>query len=201
MARMSCSFPSRLRRAEGLRVLVLRAVGGASGWRSDRLVESDGGSARHLCPWMAWLAEEPKRIDERREMLARWERNWSEEGDVLLSVFLDGRVAGSCVLHRRRNPQTLEIGYWIHVSFLRQGLATRVAAMLTDAAFSVAGITRAEIHHDKANVASSGVPRRLGYAFVGEEPDEAGAPAEIGVDCVWRIERESWDGSRREGHA
>jgi integrase len=31
------------------------------------------------------------------------------------------------------SPQTLEIGYWIHVAFLRQGLATRVAATLTDA--------------------------------------------------------------------
>jgi RimJ/RimL family protein N-acetyltransferase len=57
----------------------------------------------------------------------------------------------------------LEIGYWIHAGFLRRGLATRVSCLLTDAAFTVAGIERVEIHHDKANVASAGVPRRLGF--------------------------------------
>jgi hypothetical protein len=34
--------------------------------------------------------------------------------------------------------------------------------MLTNAAFTVPEITQVEIHHDKANVASAGVPRSLG---------------------------------------
>jgi RimJ/RimL family protein N-acetyltransferase len=83
----------------------------------------------------------------------------------------------------------LEIGYWIHASCTRQELATRVAALLTDAAFSVAGITLAEIHHDKTSVASAGVARRAGYRLVGEQSDEAAAPADTGVECIWRTER------------
>src|SRR6185312_15596398 len=115
-------------------------------------------SVEHLRPWMAWIAHEPMALDSRREMIAEWEHDWSEGGDVVMGVFVDdGRVAGRCGLHRRIAAGGLEIGYWIHPAFLRRGLATRVARMLTDAAF-VPGITRVEIHHDKANQASAGVP-------------------------------------------
>ena len=110
-------------------------------------------------------------------------------GDSVLGLFVDGAVAGSFGLHRRRGPETLEIGYWVHVDHLRQGLATRAAGLLSEAALSVPGITRVEIHHDKANTASAGVPRKLGYQLVGERPDRPEAPGEIGIDCVWRLGR------------
>jgi ribosomal-protein-serine acetyltransferase len=149
-------------------------------------------SAEHLRPWMAWMAEEPQTIEQRRAMLAKWEREWRTGGDVYLGVFVEGKIAGSCGLHRRRGPGVLEIGYWVHAAFVRRGLSTTVARLLTDAAFSVPEINRVEIHHDKANRASSGIPRRLGYVFVGERPDEKAAPAELGIDRVWAIERDQW---------
>jgi RimJ/RimL family protein N-acetyltransferase len=149
-------------------------------------------SAAHLRPWMSWMAEEPQTLEQRRGMLARWEEEWSGGGDVRYAAFVNGRVVGSCGLHRF-GPDVLEIGYWIHVSFVRQGLATMVAALLTDTAFSVAGIRHVEIHHDKANVASAGVPRRVGYRLVGEQPDEAAAPADTGIECIWRMERSQWE--------
>ena len=58
-------------------------------------------------------------------------------------------------------------------------------------------ITHVEIHHDKTNVASAGVPRKLGFAFIGEFPDDAKAPAETGISCHWRMDRERW----RETHS
>jgi RimJ/RimL family protein N-acetyltransferase len=155
-------------------------------------------SAEHLRPWMEFMAEEPLTIEQRGGMLADWEAEWSEGGDVRHAVLVGKNVAGSCGLHRRRGPQTLEIGYWIHPSFTRQGLATTVARLLTDAAFTVPEITAVEIHHDKANIASAGVPRRLGFQFVGEEPDRAAAPAEVGVDCAWRVERGEWPAVREQ---
>lgn len=149
-------------------------------------------SAEHLRPWMGFMAQEPPTLEQRRDRIAKWGREWSQGGDVLLGVFRGPAVAGSCGLHRRRGPSGLEIGYWIHRRFLRQGLATRAVRLLTDAALSMPPVDHVEIHHDKANVASSGVPRRLGYRFVGEQPDETHAPAEIGVDCAWRIDRGDW---------
>lgn len=150
----------------------------------------------HLRPWMAWMKQEPQTLEQRRAMLEKREREWSQGRDVMLGIFVGDEVAGSCGLHRRRGPSALEIGYWIHPSFTGRGLATAVARMLTDAAFSVPGITRAEIHIDKANAASLGVPRRLGFCFLGEAPDEVSAPSEVGVDCAWRMGR---DRLRHEG--
>jgi RimJ/RimL family protein N-acetyltransferase len=95
-------------------------------------------------------------------------------------------------LHRRLGPGALEIGYWTHPKFLRRGIASAAARLLTDAAFALPAIEYVEIHHDKANLASRGVPERLGYEFIGERPDATAAPAELGVDCTWRMSRERW---------
>lgn len=40
--------------------------------------------------------------------------------------------------------------------------------------------------------ASAGVARRLRFDYLGETPDEATAPGEIGIDCAWRIDRDVW---------
>jgi ribosomal-protein-serine acetyltransferase len=182
-------------RIEGDGVLLRRWVAADAEAQHRAVVES----AEHLRPWMAWMAREPQPLERRRAMIADWERAWAEDGDVSLGIFVEGRVAGSCGLHRRLGPHALEIGYWIHVDFLRRGLATRAARLLTDAAFALPGIERVEIHHDKANVASSGVPRKLGFQLVGERPDGDWAPAELGVERVWRIEREAWYAARSRG--
>jgi ribosomal-protein-serine acetyltransferase len=68
-----------------------------------------------------------------------------------------------------------------------------VAEVLTGAALAVPGITRVEIRHDKANQASGGIPRRLGFELLGEEPREPIASGETGVQWRWRMDRASWD--------
>jgi ribosomal-protein-serine acetyltransferase len=64
---------------------------------SDAVAES----SEHLRPWMAWIAEEPSTIERRRSMLIGFERDWLAGGDVVLGMFLDGRVVGGGGLHRR----------------------------------------------------------------------------------------------------
>ena len=141
---------------------------------------------------MAWVGQEPAGLEDRRAMLKRWEQEWAAGGDVALGVFVEGQVAGSCGLHRRIGSHGLEIGYWIHPAYTRQGLATATARTLTEAAFSVPGIDHVEIHHDRANQASAGIPRKLGFAFVGEVQDEVAAPGEVGVEWIWRMDRIAW---------
>lgn len=150
-------------------------------------------SADHLRPWMAWIADEPKSLGDRRATLARWVEEWEAGGDAVFAIFAAGEIAGSAGLHRRTGPETLEIGYWIGVRFLRRGLATRVAAMLTEAAFCVPGISGVEIHHDKTNTASEAIPRRLGFRLIGERADEPQAPGELLVERAWRLERADWE--------
>lgn len=153
----------------------------------------------HLRPWMPWAAAEPQGLPTRRRMVERWEREWELGGDATYGIYLAGALAGSCGLHRRRGPRTLEIGYWIAADRTRRGLATRVAALLTETAFTIPEIERVEIHHDRANQASAGVPRRLGFRFEGERRKAPEAPGEEGVDCTWAIGREEWRGAQVGG--
>ena len=149
----------------------------------------------HLRPWMPWVEHEPLPDSERAALFDTWERTYLDGGDVVFGVFLDGSPIGGCGLHKRRGPHGLEIGYWIDRDHTNQGIATEVARILTSAALSVPGVTFVEIHHDKANIASSRVPQKLGYTLVGETQDEVTAPGEAGIDCAWRMDAADWPAS------
>ena len=162
---------------------------------AEMLAEAVSESLEHLRPWMPWVEHEPLSLSDRRTMIAQREREWLDGGDVQFGVFLSGRMVGCSGLHRRLAPDGLEIGYWIHPGFTRRGLATAAAGLATKAALAVDGITHVEIHHDKANVASAGVPLKLGFRFLGERFDGPGAPGESGIEWRWRMDR---DASRSE---
>ena len=148
-------------------------------------------SADHLRPWMDWMAHEPKTLEQRRTLLVEWEREWRSGGDVVLGIFVDDQVGGGCGLHRV-GACGLEMGYWVHASYVGQGIGTAAARLLTDAAFSVPGVTHVEIRTDNANAASSAIARRLGFRFLGESRNEPTAPSELGIDCAWRMDRAAW---------
>ena len=141
---------------------------------------------------MGWVKQEPLSLTRRKKMLEEWEHEWLRGGDVVMAVLVNGQVAGGCGLHRRVGRGGLEIGYWTHPSFLRTGIASRATRTLTAEAFAFTKITHVDIHHDKANQASAGVPRKLGYRLIEEVPDEPEAPAEVGLECRWGLTREQW---------
>lgn len=144
-------------------------------------------STEHLRPWMPWIAFEPKTVDERRDLIADWSVQWDAGEEFPYALFdRDERlVLGGSGLHRRVGDDGLEIGYWVHVEHVGRGFATEAARALTAAALALPGITTVVIRHDRANLASGAVPRKLGYRFDGERPVEPQAPAETGVQCWW----------------
>lgn len=154
-------------------------------------------SIEHLRPWMPWIEFEPVVLEDREKLIGEWDTKWQAGEDAVYGVFHDGAVVGGTGLHRRIGPRALEIGYWIHVDHVGQGFATELSAALTDAAFALDGIERVEIHHDKDNVASEGVPRSLGYSFTGDVAAAVAAPSESGVQCVWAITRTDWESRAR----
>ncbi len=162
---------------------------------ADALNAAVAASLDHLRPWMPWISTEPLDRPRRSALIRQWHADWDGDGDFVVGVFDDGQVIGGAGLHRRRGPGALEIGYWIHIDHLRRGYASEVAATLTTVAFTVKGVERVEIHHDKANIASAGVPARLGYAYSGESPDAVTAPGEVGTDCRWVMTRRDWASS------
>lgn len=157
-------------------------------------------SLEHLRPWMRWIAEEPLTVAQRRELMIGWEADWQSGGDAIYGMFAKSSsreenattVVGGCGLHRRAGPDTLEIGYWLHVDHGGRGYATETARALTDAALDVTGIRRVEIHHDRANERSGKVPVRLGYGFVEETPREILASSEVGINWHWAVTAADW---------
>ena len=111
----------------------------------------------------------------------------------VFGVFRDDVIVGGAGLHRRGGHDAVEIGCWVHVDHLRRGYATETSQALTDASFLLSGVTRVEIHHDKANSWSEGIPRRLGFTFIDETPDTVVALGEIGIDCRWVMCRRTWE--------
>ena len=56
-------------------------------------------------------------------------------------------------------------------------------------AFRLPGVDRVEIVHDELNVASAGIPRKLGFTEVGRRPLDPPPPAGTGTGVVWRLTR------------
>jgi RimJ/RimL family protein N-acetyltransferase len=148
-------------------------------------------SREHLRPWMAWAADEPLGVPARRAWIQEQNAIEARGGDRVRGAFLaDGTLVGAGGLHRRIGPDAWEIGYWVHAAWTRRGIASALATTLAEEAFADDGIACVEIHHDAGNVASEGVPRRLGFTFVEECARPPLAPADGPIERIWRLTRE-----------
>lgn len=157
----------------------------------EAVTEAVKASLEHLRPWMPWAAAEPLTPVDRRALLGTWERAWGTGTERNVGVFDGPSVVGISGLTARPGPGAREIGYWTHVGHLRRGVASTAASVLTELAWEDPTIDRVEIHHDKANAASGGVPRRLGFRRIGERERAPQAPAETGIEVVWALTRPS----------
>jgi ribosomal-protein-serine acetyltransferase len=144
-------------------------------------------SLDHLRAWMPWAAGYTRRSA--AEFLAKSERDWADGSEYSYAILADGVLAGGCGLMSRIGPGGLEIGYWVHRAWTRRGLATAASAALVDQAFRLPGVDRVEIVHDELNVASGGVPRKLGFTETGRRPLDPPTPTGTGTGVVWRLTR------------
>jgi RimJ/RimL family protein N-acetyltransferase len=113
---------------------------------------------------MPW-AEQIESLDDHALKLRRFRASFDMAHDFIYGIFdRDERaVLGGSGLHPRLGPRAREIGYWIHVDHVRQGLGTEAAGALTRVAFEVDDVDRVEIHCDPKNAASARVAEKLGY--------------------------------------
>ncbi len=144
-------------------------------------------SLDHLRPWMPWAAGYSR--PSAAEFLAASAQNWEAGSEYNYAIITDGALAGGCGLMARIGPGGLEIGYWVHRAYTRRGLATAASAALVEQAFRLPGVDRVEIVIDELNVASAGVPRKLGFTEVGRRPLDLPPPAGTGIGVVWRLAR------------
>jgi RimJ/RimL family protein N-acetyltransferase len=139
-------------------------------------------SLDHLREWMPWVEHEPQTLEEKTELLASFRAEFDAAENFTMGIFSADETAllGGTGFHPRIGPGGLEIGYWIRAGDTRQGYVTESTGALTRVGFEICGADRLEIRIDPENVASLGVPRKLG--FVEEAtlrrrlPGKAGGP-------------------------
>lgn len=136
---------------------------------ADLLAKSIAESLEHLRPWMAWANGDPEPLDERFKRLKHWRGNFDLGQDFAYGIFNaeENKLLGSTGLHTRLGERELEIGYWIHKDYVKQGLVTESTAALIKVAFEIIRVHRIEIHCDPRNIASAAVPRKLGFTYEG----------------------------------
>lgn len=161
---------------------------------AEELGEAVAASRYHLSPWMPWAALPPMSVADQKALILKWVDEWESGGDAILGIFRHQKIVGAIGIHRRIGPGGLEIGYWTHVDHVRKGYASEAAEALTTAAFTMPEVDHVEIHHDRGNKASAGIPRKLGYQLVVKFPREIAAPGEEGVQYTWRVDKADWAG-------
>ena len=153
----------------------------------DDLVRAVTEFEDHLRGWLPWVAGHS--VESEAAFLAQSARDWESGTAYNYAIRTEGALAGGIGLMARIGPGGLEIGYWVHRAFTRRGLATAASAALVEQAFRLPGVDRVEIVHDELNVASGGVPRKLGFTEIERRPLDFRPPAGSGVGVVWRLAR------------
>lgn len=154
-------------------------------------------SLEHLRPFMDWANGEPEPLETKAERLRAFRALYDTSESFVMGIFdrSETEVLGGTGLHPRIGLGGLEIGYWIRASATRQGIATEASAALTRVGFETCGADRIEIRIEPRNVASFGVPRKLGFL---EEatlrrrlPGRRGGP--LRDVTIWTMFREDFD--------
>ncbi len=124
-------------------------------------------SLDHLRPWMPWTINEPEVLQTKIDRLRKFRANFDLGRDYIFGIFdlREGQVIGSTGLHTVPEGSAREIGFWIHVEHINQGLASEVTAALTKVAFEVENVDRVEIHCGPKNIRSAAIPKKLGYQY------------------------------------
>ena len=127
--------------------------------------EAIDASREHLRAWMPWADAEPDPLAVVVKRLRQFRAMFDLDKDYVYALFNkdETQVLGGSGLHTRVGEDAREIGYWIHVDHINQGYATEVSAALTKVAIEIDGMDRVEIHCSPKNLASTAVPRKLGF--------------------------------------
>jgi ribosomal-protein-serine acetyltransferase len=107
-----------------------------------------------------------------------------------------GALVASAGLMARFGPGGLELGYWVHAGWARQGIATEVGGALTRVAFEVLGVPFMELRCGSSNEGSQGVARKLGYRLEASLPRRIHLPSgQVDDSLVFALHAEQYAAS------
>ena len=147
-------------------------------------------SDQHLRPWIPFMKDEPRTLDETAEWLRGHRAGFDLDQNYRYAVFdRAGRILyGENMLLTRVGPGALEIGYWTSQRAVGRGIATEATSAMVRTGFELAGAERLEIHCAPDNSASAAIPRKLGFeheaTLRGRAPDTEG---NVHVLMIWTL--------------
>jgi len=147
-------------------------------------------SNRHLRPWIPFMKDEPRSLEETAEWLRSLRALFDSDQAWRYGVFDrgEGELLGENVLLRRVGPGGLEVGYWTRAGRDGRGYATEATAAMVRAAFELWGAERVEIHCAPGNLASAAIPAKLGFlheaTLKDRAPDTEGAVHDL---MIWTL--------------
>jgi RimJ/RimL family protein N-acetyltransferase len=118
----------------------------------------------HLRPWIPFMRAEPRSLEQTRARLMTHDAEFRAGIHHRYAIWDRERAAllGEALLIGRPEPDTREVGYWLHEAHTGRGYATEAASAMVELARGVPGITRVIFRCDPRNTASDRLPPRLG---------------------------------------
>ena len=128
-------------------------------------------SDAHLRPWIPFMRDEPRTLEQTRVRLEQFVREFDQGPHLRYAVWTRGsentELVGEVMLLARPltddpDPSTTtEAGYWIHVDHVGHGYATEATRPLIELGFAL-GKRRVVLLCDPENIASNAVAAKLG---------------------------------------
>jgi RimJ/RimL family protein N-acetyltransferase len=171
--------------------LVLRAPNPTRAVALKRAIDSN---LDHLRAWMPWAMNEPSPLGVVETRLERFAAGFETGPDWTYNVSPrdSEAIIGAVGIHASIGPNALEIGYWLDGRSTGRGLATEATGAVVKMALALPDVERIEIRCDPRNVASAGIPQRLGFRHVTTLEKNTTTPTGDPRDTmVWELTRES----------
>lgn len=152
-------------------------------------------SADHLRPWIPFMKDEPRTLEETAEWLAGIRAMFDRREHFRYAVWNSSgqQLIGENMLLDRVGPDALEIGYLTHRAFDGQGYASEATLAMIRAGFELHGAQRLEIHCATGNAASAAIPRRFGFHLDGTLRGRAtNADGEVHDLMIWSLLRDEY---------
>ena len=121
---------------------------------------------RHLRPWIPFMKDEPRSLEQTAEWLRGIRAAFDLRQNFRYGVFDSGgeKLLGENMLLTRAGPGAFEIGYWTDRNAIGQGFANEATCALIRVAFEVEKADRVEIMCAPENSASASIPEKLGFS-------------------------------------
>ena len=150
----------------------------------------------HLSPWIPRRVADPATVPEVEQRLESFAADFAtdlkwrygmfapDERSIVGEIDLFPRDATDRVTYEAANRA--EIGYWVRKDLTGRGLVTEGVETIMGVARGLARIRRLEIRCDAANVASSAIPKRLGFSLEKTLDEAASVAGQRGAQLqIW----------------